>query len=146
MDVTPTWARELRVLKAAVAYFEEHEGMVMLDLETLETLTEMPEVDVHRAVRALQSADPPFLVGIEGYEMGILVEITSVTERARVAVGQWPNPEQIGETLLAQLNAEIESEPNDDRRSRMQSAASVLGSMLRDVAVRVAAQAAGMGW
>ena len=85
-----TWtSRELPVLRALVEKFEDTDTDGVR-VEMLPEATSLNWADVEKALRALDTADPPYLEGVRVSGPSYPIVITKVTERARRAVGQWP--------------------------------------------------------
>ena len=61
------------------------------------------------------------------------VVVSGVTERARVAVGQWPAPETVVDRLVDALEEAAANEEDDTKRSALRRAAGTLGTSGREV-------------
>jgi hypothetical protein len=83
-----------------------------------------------RALTKLALADPPFVVGIFANDEPFPVRIMGITERAWVASGQWPAPENLVDRLVAALERAAE-----DETARCTQQRPWFGGMLRGVAV-----------
>jgi hypothetical protein len=133
-----SWAsRELPVLKVLVAYFDDLDR-TQISPGQIADLAGLPENDVLRSLRALYEADPRFIDGPIAQEIPYPLAVTGVSERARRAVGQWPNGEQLAEELIRKLETAAEQEPDPSRKSKLRQAAQVLAGTARDVFVEVA--------
>ena len=132
-----TWeSRELPVLDAAVRYLDEHAGQMFPRVHELAEMTGLPEEDVYRALVALEGS----FVGLRKYMGPIrLTAVQEVYSEARTAVGQWPTPESLADRLVQAMAAAAEREPDEEKRGRLRSTASWLGSAGRDVLVDVTA-------
>ena len=63
--------------------------------------------------------------------------VSSVGERTRRELGTWPSADSIVEQLVATLREAGDQEPDPARKSRLATAASVLGDTARQIAVAV---------
>jgi hypothetical protein len=81
------------------------------------------------------------VVGVEVGQESVPVRVTGVTERARIAVGQWPSPETLMTGLVRALERAADDEPEPERKSKLRTAAAILVGVARDVAVGWAANA-----
>jgi hypothetical protein len=91
---------------------------------------------VKRALRALWEAEPTYVKGTGASSVSHPLWVLGVTERARVAAGQWPKPEDLADALAKALEDAAESaEP--DERSRLQRAAEVLRGTAKEIVIRV---------
>jgi predicted metal-dependent phosphoesterase TrpH len=61
--------------------------------------------------------------------------ISQVRERTRRELGSWPSADSVVDQLVEALSQAAESEPEPERKSRLRSAADLLGGMARDIAV-----------
>ncbi len=128
--------RDLPVLAWLVRHFDDPAAQrVALDEINVEGLA---HDDVVRAVHSLDRETPPLIVVEKTWATPPIVSISNVTGEAMRRVGAWPTPEQLVDRFVAALEARAESEPDQERRSRLGQVASALGSGLRDVAVDVA--------
>lgn len=140
-----TWTtRELPVLRALVTSFEDVETS-SVRIETLVATSGLDEKEVQRALRALSSAEPPYVIGQKPNQVSYPIVVTEVTERARRAVGQWPTSDLPGDVLLAALRDEADREPDETKRSRLRRAADALGAVGSDVVTKVLAEILGTG-
>ena len=69
--------------------------------------------------------------------------VPRVYERTRRELGSWPSPEGVLDQLVAALREAAEREREPDRKGRLRAAADALGSVARDLAVRVIADRLG---
>ena len=130
-----TWAsRDLPVLRAVVEAFDVPDRYKMSHAE-IEEGTGLDSDDVKRALRALWEAEPAYIKGTGASSVSYPLWVLGVTERARVAAGQWPKPEDLVDALAKALEDAAESaEP--DERSRLQRAAEVLRGTAKEVAIQ----------
>ena len=91
-------SRDLPVLRALVEAFDGPERYRMSP-EEIKTVTGFSDDDVHRALRVLHEASPPLIKGTMVSQLSFPVMVMGVTERARVAAGQWPKPEDLVDAL-----------------------------------------------
>ena len=142
-----TWfSRDLPVLDAIVVYLDEHGGSSYPQLYDIAAMTGLHDEQVVRAAAALED-DYIQLHKTMGPARGWAV--VSVNSAARIATGQWPNPETLSARILAGIEAAAEAESDDVRRGKLRSAAEVLGTAARDVGTDVLTavilRATGMG-
>lgn len=132
-----TWTtRELPVLREIVRRFEDPECW-QVRLGDLPAATGLDEVDVQRALRALDGEEPPYFAGTGVAELPYPLIITSVTGRARRAVGQWPASDSAVDSIVAALSAAADAEPDEEKRSGFRRAAAFVGDAGREVVYRV---------
>lgn len=112
-------------------------------IETLSAATGLEEIDVKRALRALDTADPPYLIGTKPDQFSYPVIITDVTERARRAVGQWLASDLAADVIVSALSDAAEEEPDAEKRSGLRNAAAFLGGAGKEVLYRVITQVSG---
>ncbi|OLT35038.1 hypothetical protein BJF84_15970 [Rhodococcus sp. CUA-806] len=138
-----TWAnRDLPVLKALVEYMDAGE---QLNGATTAEITGLSVDEVQRAIRALDSETPPFLIDVS-FDMGGGWDVRGVTGKARRAVGAWPTPDTVADALLARLQEIVDDEDaQPETRDRARAGLKGLASMGRDVLVSVTASAIGAG-
>jgi hypothetical protein len=135
-----TWTcRELPVLRTLVEKFDDPDTYDVR-ITALPDLTGLAETEVKQALRALFSAEPPYLEGKAFAETTYPVIISSVTERARRAVGQWPASDQGPDVLIAALQGAAETEPDEAKRSGLRKTAEFLAGAGREVLFRVMTQ------
>ena len=135
-SVEETWAsRDLPVLRTIVEAFDDPDRYKMSHAE-IEKATGFDSDDVIRALRALWEAEPAYVKGRGASQVSYPLVIEGATERARVAAGQWPKPEDLADALAKALEDAAESaEPED--RSRLQRAAEVLRGTAKEIVIRV---------
>jgi hypothetical protein len=76
-----TWtARELVVLRTLVEKFEDV-ATYHVRIESLPAATGLEKTEIQRALRSLNTADPPYLKDIAPSQLGYPIIITGVTER-----------------------------------------------------------------
>lgn len=131
--------RELPVLRALVDIFEnsDYASNLGVRLGQLAPQAGMADADVAKALRALSTAEPPYIKGtwVSGVSHPII--INRVTERALRAVGQWPASGEAADAIVAALDAAAESEPDEEKRSALRRTAGFLGGAGREVFYRV---------
>lgn len=125
-------SRELPVLRALVDYLDDPDHR-SIEPAQIADLAGLPQDDVHRALRALAEASPPYIEGVPVAELTYPIAVTGVTERARRAVGQWPNEEALAETLVRELRAAAAREPDEVHKGKLHRAADALS----DIGVKV---------
>lgn len=137
-----TWQpRDLPVLRAIVEAFDDPERYRMSH-EEIEEATRLDSDDVKRALRALWEAEPAYLKATRAGQVTYPLVILGVTERARVAAGQWLKPENLVDAMAKAFEKAAESaEPKE--RSRLQRAAETLRGAAREVAIRAITSWAG---
>lgn len=69
--------------------------------------------------------------------------VRGVTERARRAVGTWPEAQRLADRLLATLGQAADAEPGGERRTALKRTLAFLGGAGRDVLVQTAATVLG---
>jgi hypothetical protein len=112
-------------------------------IEALLAATALDEIDVKRALRALYTANPPYVEGVMPGELSYPVIISNVTERARRAVGQWPASDLAAGAIVSALNETAEQEPDEEKRSGLRNSAVFLGGAGKEVLYRVITQVSG---
>jgi len=138
--VTPTWSdRDLPILAAALRRLDA--GETFPPLEDIRAEVGLDVVQMRAGLSALETAQPPYITlqytmagpaNVGGFVKG-------VSERARRQLGAWPSAEDLMERLVIALREEAEAETQPERKSRLRSAADVLGGMAREIAVQVLA-------
>jgi hypothetical protein len=104
MTIPSTWeTRELPVLSFLVEHFDDSEAY-RRNAEQIAEAAELSVDEVQRALRSLYEASPPYIDGITVAGPSYPIFVTSVSERARRAVGQWPTPETLAERIVAALH------------------------------------------
>lgn len=139
MPVDDTWAnRDLPVLEAVVRWFDDADAGMMNWPDIVEW-SGLDEDSVKRALRALDSADPPYINVVGDASALYPTSLAGVTERARRAVGAWPTPERLADQLVAALNAAADAEDDPERSGWLRRTAAWFGTAGRDFAVQVGA-------
>jgi len=134
-DLQPTGAsRDLPILRAALRRADSSNDLP--DVQDLERDTGLKKDQVWIGLRALQSADPPYIELDAGTVM-------AVSERARRELGTWPSPASLVDELAAALALAADKEIEPERKSRLRAAADGLAGMARDIAVGVIARRIG---
>jgi hypothetical protein len=106
------------VLRALVEAFDDPERYRMSP-EEIKTVTGFSDDDVHRALRVLHEASPPLIKGTMVSQLSFPVMVMGVTERARVAAGQWPKPEDLVDALARAFEDAAKSgDPQEGSRLR----------------------------
>jgi hypothetical protein len=130
--------RELPVLASLLRRFDA--GELIVELEDVRAELEMTGPQMMTAATALRDASPPYIElemtggWTESHAGG---HVSRVYERTRRELGSWPSPEGVLDQLVAALREEAEREREPDRKGRLRAAADALGSIARDLAVRV---------
>jgi hypothetical protein len=129
---------EVVVLDAVVSLFEEspHNNV---QAKAIQERSGLDDVDVGRAMTALAGAG--FFDGTRVNEIDSPIRISSVSERARRTVGQWPNPEALVDRLVMALSAAAEEASDPVARTKLQQAAEALRGAGWQVAIAWAAGA-----
>lgn len=134
-ELESTWARrELPVLRCALRLIDE--GVRAPAVEDIRREVGLDENQMRVALRALASASPPYLVMHELMD-GDPWQIKDVGERARRELGTWPSANSIVDKLVASLREAQDREADPDRRSKLATAASVIGDTARQIVVSV---------
>ena len=137
-----TWEhRDLPVLRAVVAIYDEMASPV--SVAQLSAATGLDQETVGRALIALTDEAPPFFVPVDGSTFaGRQISAASQpTGYARRTVGAWPTPEALTDRIVAALNQAAEDEPDEAQRSKLKTAANVVGGVARDLVIGVASGA-----
>ncbi|MFI7594005.1 hypothetical protein [Micromonospora sp. NPDC049359] len=138
--VDPTWeVRDLPVLRAIVELSDE--GAWLIEPHEIAERTGLDETRVKHALFALAAELPPFfdykdLNTFGGRDIGCVFEPTG---HARRTVGTWPTPENLADRLVRAMTSAAEQEPDEEKRSRLNTAASWFANAGRDVLVDVTA-------
>lgn len=127
------------VLTAIVALYEETGGPSRFD--PLVEATGLPEDDVKRALRALESEQPPFLEKVQKAMGGAYMLVGVPTGHARRAVGAWPTAEALATRLVAGIEAAADQVDDEEKKGWLEKTAAYLGNAGRDIAVDIAATA-----
>lgn len=129
-----TWAsRDLPVLTAVVELWEETFPSTS-SIGRLEVVqrTGLANDDVDRAISALIEAGYLEWVPNRGGDRIYSWRITGISSGARRLVGQWPSPEELVKQIVSALEVAAENEPDAEKRSKLKSAASSIGSFAKD--------------
>jgi hypothetical protein len=134
-----TWTtRDLPVLRALVSIFESGgRGGLGVRVHALAVAADMPETEVGNALRALNTASPPYFRGTSMSGLDHPAIITSITERALRAVGQWPASDNAADAIIAAFNEAAEAEPDEEKRSALRRTGTFLAGAGREVLYRV---------
>lgn len=136
-----TWGtRDLPVLEYLVEQLDDP-NRYWVEAHAIPEALGISEKDMRSALSALASANPPYLDGTGVAESRHLLQISSVTERARREVGAWPTADRLVDRLVASLNDAAEAEPDEEKRSKIKQVASSLGGSLRELTVQVVGSA-----
>lgn len=106
-EITPTWGRDLAVLKAIYHLLQTEWGVSTDDLMAA---TGEDKESIFEAVMLL-GGEHLFRMG--GY---VHVERASRTERGLREVGAWPSPESLAEALVKALDTLADKEPDPERK------------------------------
>ncbi len=134
-EVESTWAaRELPILAATLRLLDDPRND-FAGFEDIQAETGLSRDELRTGIRALESANPPylrarFLGGSSGH-----VEV--VSERARRELGSWPSGDDVLERLVDALSRAADDEETPESKGRLREAAAVLGGMAREIAVNV---------
>jgi hypothetical protein len=133
-----TWAsRELPVLEAVVSQVDEVAATGGYpEAADVADRTGMPLADVLTALNAL---DGEFIALHRSLDPSGWY-ITSVTLRARRAVGQWPTGESLIDRLTAGITQAAEQEEDPERKRKLMSVARELGGAVKTIAINVASE------
>jgi hypothetical protein len=144
--VKDTWAgRDLPVLDATVCLLEDSYMVTVSDI------ADRTGLDLMTVARALETLDPTYVDFRKTTTGGDprFWYVLKATPDARRAVGQWPTPDSLIESLASELTAAAERETDPERRGLLSYSARLLGDTLRDVlavaAARVLAPSVGTG-
>jgi len=116
---------------------DESMGMSFPTLDEVAERAGVELVAVGRAAIALDSAGLITLRRVMSGGDPAPWFVTEVSAQARRWVGQWPSAERIVDTLVRRLSEEADSEPEEQRRSRLREAATTAGGAARGVLVEV---------
>jgi hypothetical protein len=123
---------------------QAHEGPWGTDVATIADDTGLDEGDVAVAVRRLaearfvQANDASTMDGPDFISIRLL-------ERGLQRLGEWPDETQVLAALIAALSDAADDVEDPEQRSKLLQAAGLLGGVVRDVGVRVAAEMAAKG-
>jgi hypothetical protein len=98
-------------------------------------LSGLEDAEFEAAMIRLETAEPPLLSGIPKWDLNYVFQITSVTERARVKVGDWPSPESLIDGLIAALAEAAEAEPDPVKKTKLKQAVEVISGFGLQVAI-----------
>lgn len=133
-----TWSeRDLPVLQAIVQGYDENG--VSPDTEALSQTTGLDEVDIKRAIRALEHEDPPYLLAVMWGGANNVWSSGTPTGHARRAVGAWPTVETVAARLIKGLTEAADAEQDAETAGWLMKTAHYLGSAGRDVGINIAA-------
>lgn len=136
------------VLRSVVEIYDETSSPV--SVAQLSAATGLDHETVGRALIALTDEAPPFFVPLDGSSLAgrQITAASQPTGYARRTVGAWPTPEAFTDRIVAVLNQAAEDEPDEAQKSKLKTAATVVGGVARDLVVGVAsgaiAKSAGM--
>jgi hypothetical protein len=135
-----TWfSRELPVLRATVAEFERHNFRAYPDVADIAELTEFDQVDVAKALAALDGEYVDFRR--EGIGGGVgRWHVHEIFPEARRAVGQWPTPDNMTERLLAAIEEAADNAPDPETKGRLRKVGEYLGGATKEVVTKVMAE------
>jgi hypothetical protein len=140
-----TWAsRELPILRAALRRLDA--GADYADLEEIRQEVGLSGEQLLAGLRALESADPPYLefeMAMGWSEEQASGSVDAVSERARRELGTWPSAESLVEALAAAYAQAAEAEQEPEEKRRLRAVADGLRGAVRDVAVAVIARQLG---
>jgi hypothetical protein len=134
-----TWTtRDLPVLTAIVSMTDEGEDYIT-PVQIAER-TGLDERTVNISLFALAAErDRPFFQWDDGTAMGSetreMVDVSDPTGRAREAVGAWPTPESLAQSIVDALKQAADDEPDETKKGKLLDAAqrlteSVVGGVL----------------
>jgi hypothetical protein len=137
--VDETWfSRDLPVLDAVVGFIDREMGLAFPTVQEIADATAIDPGDVARAAGALEGQYVGFQRLMTGGDPAPWF-FTKVYPASRVAVGQWPSGESMVDQIVTGLTEASLGETDDEKRSKLRDAASVLGGSARDIAVDVVA-------
>lgn len=128
------WTRDLLILDAAVQLFQTQDFVEVGELAKATGFE--PEV----VARSL--FDMRYRYVSEVQSMGPKEQwcITDVTPEARQAVGQWPTPENVVDSLAQAFTVAAEHEPDPERKGMLRTVGSFLAGTGKDIATEVASK------
>jgi len=144
-----TWARrDLPVLEVIVSKFDEPERYQLRIPEMIQ-LCGLPGDEVKAALRRIAGASPPYIASTSSAGLTYPLIITDVTERARRAVGQWPDAGRLVSALANEFEAMAQREPDPEKKRWLRETGKMLSGTARDIATEIVAKvivhATGMG-
>jgi hypothetical protein len=135
--VKDTWvSRELPVLDATVSLLEES---YMVTVSDIADRTGLDLTDVSRALETLDPTYVDFRKTTTGGDPRFWY-VHKATPEGRRAVGQWPTPETLIESLAKELTSAAERETDPERKGLLSYSARLLGDTLRDLVIEAAAR------
>jgi hypothetical protein len=145
----PTWSwREQAILEAVVRLERDNVDTRLWRPSKIATESGLADRDAALGLVALIQAR--YMVGSIAGERRLVanVRVTSLTERARRATGQWPS-ERAYDDLVELLEQRIASTEDEDKQSKLRTVLSSVQAVGRDVLTDVLAKViehqAGMG-
>jgi hypothetical protein len=143
-----TWVnRDLPVLDVIVRRLDE--GTFQVTVEEVSSETGFDPATVDRAITALEG---DYVAEYQRYMTGGDPRswcVRKVTSHARRAVGQWPTPEGLIDSLAEAFREAADDETNSERKGKLREVASFLSSTGREVATEIVSKivlhATGMG-
>jgi hypothetical protein len=140
-----TWAsRDLPILRAALRRLDAGEDYP--ELEAIRQELGFSGDDLLAGIRALESADPPYIdveLGMGWREDHASGSFAGVSERARRELGTWPSAESLVDALAAAFAQAAEATQEPEEKRRLRAIADGLGGAARDIAVGVAVRLLG---
>jgi hypothetical protein len=128
------WTRDLPVLDAAVQLFQTQD---FVEVGALATATGFePEV----VARSLLDMRYRYVSEVQGMGPKEKWCITGVTPEARQAVGQWPTPENVVDSLAQAFTRAAEHEPDPERKGMLRTVGGFLAGTGKDIATEVASK------
>ena len=135
-----TWgSRDLPVLRECLKRLDE--GIELPSLEGVRVTVGLSVTDMRLAISALESAWPPYIeVGRSSAGPAqVGGHLVSVSERARRELGAWPSVDGIIQAIIDGLGVAADEAVEPEAKSRLRSAAEVVGGVGRDVLAQVIA-------
>jgi len=138
-----TWSRDLGTLRAVADWEAQRPTTTPFgNAQVVALATGLSEELLQDSLRRWERVFPPVLDGLDS-GMAEDVYFIGLTERGRRLVGVWPSAEGTVDSIVAALEAAAVDEPDDGKKSRLKGAATVLGSMARDIVVGAVSQTLG---
>ena len=132
-----TWVgRDLPVLDATVSLLEES---YMVTVSDIADRTGLDLADVSRALETLDPTYVDFRKTTTGGDPRFWY-VHKATPEGRRAVGQWPTPQTLIQSLAEELTSAAERETDPERKGLLSYSARLLGDTLRDILVEAAAR------
>jgi hypothetical protein len=120
------------------------EGETYISLAAIQAEVGLESNQMRAGLAALESAFPPYLTVQQLFaEDFVEGHVQEISERARRTLKTWPTSDDVLDRLVAAIEALADKEPDPAEKSRLRSAAGVLGGMARDVVVAVLSQKLG---